>query len=380
MNSIELNQTAQIQNIIGENVLVQGFESLQLGSKQDYCSQGSYVNSEGKQVYWSAAFDGHGSSDAISIIRRADLFEIMAKDNPEIELQRQIDEFMNSKHISRESYRSGATMVLAKVTFYETYTEIKFTNIGDSSGILYVNGEPIFVTKEHNFENGEEMVRLMSEGRVNTKMPIVKTSRAIEVYSRNKLLSKKGSYINFVLPDGNFMELSPSQSLGHLGVCGLNPTVTVFRILPTDNFKIVLCSDGITDMMPVNGVGSAIWLKFIQKSTAKEIVDIAYNQWKREWSVSQELVDKDRSEYIDLLKMPKVKFPTRGGYDDCCCAVMEFRKAVLTEWRLVDVSEFMPRLSNDIPIRLSAQIVEEAATSSNKERHDDDDDDDDLYN
>jgi serine/threonine protein phosphatase PrpC len=329
-----MNQSAHTQQIIGEKMLVQAFETLQLGSKQDYCAQGSYVNRDGKQVYWSAAFDGHGGQDAIKIIRKVNMGEIMANDRPEVQLQRCIDETMNHDIMSREYYRgeiyrSGSTMVLGKATFCESYTEIEITNVGDSSGILYINGEPVFVTKEHNHENGEEMIRLISEGRVDKESPLIKSNRAIDVFSRNKLYSKKGVYINFVAPNGDNMVLSPSQSLGHMGICGLSPTITVFRVLPTDDFKLVLCSDGVTDVMPVNGVGSAVWLKLMATSSATEIVDIAESQWKREWGVSLERIDKTRddgSEYYDFTVTSKTRFP-RGGYDDSCCAVMEFRKA-----------------------------------------------------
>ena len=369
-----MNQSIQTESVILDKVLLKELETRQLGSRQDYCAQGSYINASGEKVEWIAAFDGHGGNQAITAIRESDLTEIMKGNSPHIQLQSIIETKTNTKIFigNGEAYMTGATMVFVKATFYKSYTEIEITNIGDSTGILYLNGKPIFVTKEHNYENGEEMIRLITEKRVNVESPIVKSSNAIESVGTDTICCKKGTYINFLTPEGESIELSPSQSLGHMGICGFKPTVTTFRVLPTDDFKVAIFSDGITDVMPVAGVGSETWIKYILNNTAKEIVNMAEKQWKQEWKICRNL---------DFTKLPISKFP-KNGYDDCCCAIMEYKKIPLAALlpSLLDVScNSGTELSvlSFINATLSDAVV---AESEAKKDSDSNEDQDNLYN
>jgi len=346
----KMNQTFQTESLIDGKVLSKQIETKQLGSTQDYCAQGRYNGESGEKVEWTAAFDGHGGNLAINAIRAIpdeDLNEIMKHQFPHIALQEIISE-RTKKLPGMSGYMSGTTMVLAKVFFFGDHNEVEITNIGDSTGMLYINKELVFITNPHNFENGQEMVRLITEGRVDPKNPIYQSSGgAFNVFSRNRLYNKTPLYISFLTPNGMSMELSPSQSLGHNGICGFDPTVTRFMLKKTDAFKVCVMSDGITDVMPVSGVGSPIWQKYIEISSAKDIVDMAHNQWKRDWTIVAKNNQKS-----DFVRLPTSKFPA-NGYDDCCCAVIEYKEpdaSYLVDSVIVNPIIFNPIIMNPNPI------------------------------
>jgi serine/threonine protein phosphatase PrpC len=357
-----MNQTYQNKRFIDDKILTKEFDTLQLGSKQDYCGQGNYQYTEGGftvTVEWVVAFDGHGGSGAIQAIRgikEEEMNEIMSEEFPHVQLQEIVLE--KTAKFGRSAFETGSTMVLIKTFFFEDRNEIEYTNIGDSSGMLYINKELVFITKPHDFENGEEIIRLMTERRIDLANPLIKASSAIDVFSRKNLYSKNGWYINFLMPDGKTISFSPSQSLGHNGICGFKPTFTRFILKKTDEFKAIAMSDGVVDVMPISGVGCPVWQKYIETSSARNIVLMAERQWKQEWTVVQK---------NSFTTLPKMKFPV-NGYDDCCCAIIEFKTpppppqmttasvvSLMNDWRVVD--EF------------KCNVFEKSTT----------DDDDDLY-
>jgi serine/threonine protein phosphatase PrpC len=292
----------------------------QLCSRQDHTALGSYNNSDGAEVYWGAVFDGHGGNTCIETIRQADLDEIMKNERPHILLQNLIDVECQKLRL-HDRYESGATFIFVKVTITDLCTEIKITNIGDSRAILCVNGEPVFISEAHDYDNGKEMVRLIKENRVDTKFPIINKGYNFDVISPTTVVSKTGKYVNFVTPTSDRSHLSMTQCLGHMGICGFAPDTTTYKLNPTDTFKVFLMSDGVTDVIPVDGFACAPSVAFFQNAKSAETVALeAELRWKQVWM---------HHGSRDLRRGSNTKFPG-DGYDDCCCMMLERRPITVT--------------------------------------------------
>ena len=301
-------------------LLKQEMMTKQLCSKQDHTALGSYINSEGAKVIWGATFDGHGGHPCIESIRRANLDEIMKSDTPHTELQNFIDGECQ-KFTKTQQYTTGATCIYAKVTITDLYIEISITNIGDSRAILFVNDEPVFVSDAQNYENGREMVRLLAENRVSPQSALVNQACNFDTLSSTSLMSKKGTYVNFMRPDGLHVPLSTTQSLGHMRLTGIAPDTTTFKIKPSDTFKIFLMSDGVTDVIPVDGFMCASSIGFYQQAASAESVVLeAEKRWKQTWK---------HYGSTDLRVSANTKFPV-NGYDDCCCVMLERKPIIVT--------------------------------------------------
>ena len=284
----------------------------QLCSKQDHTALGSYINSAGVKVLWGAVFDGHGTDICIETIRRTDLDEIMKTERPYIQLQSIIDSDC-LKLPEKERYRTGATFIYVKVTMAFVCTEIKITNIGDSRAMLFVNDEPVFVSEAHDYDNGKEMIRVIQEKRVDDRFPVINKSYNFDAISPTRVVSKTGKYVNFVTPLGDRAPLSTSQSLGHMGLCGIAPDTTTYKINPTDTFKILMMSDGVTDVIPVDGFMCAPSMGLYQQATSAEAVVVeAERRWKQRWT---------HHGSHDLRTGSSTVFPS-NGYDDCCCVML----------------------------------------------------------
>jgi serine/threonine protein phosphatase PrpC len=288
----------------------------QIGSsKQDHVALGDYPTEQEGHTYWIAAFDGHGNNQTANQIRKAPLDEFMQKPVSWAHLQG----FINSDTAAdaQTKLKSGSTMVYAKAEVSPTGIEVTITNIGDSTAVVFLNGEPIFVTTQQDYENGAEMARLIKENRVDPQMPLVKKDSNFEVLSPTTLRSIEGTYVEFVSPQGKQI-LSMSQCLGHCGITGLKPDITVFKFQRTDTIKVVLFSDGVSDVMPVSGAVASSTIPFMTTPTA--LLDEAERRWKQEWNVHLG---------TDLRKIHRTKFPS-NGYDDCCCAMMTIQPAIVS--------------------------------------------------
>jgi hypothetical protein len=105
--------------------------------------------------------------------------------------------------------------------------------------------------------------------------------------------------------------MSMTQSLGHNGLTGLQPGVATFYCSKSDNIRVCLCSDGVTDVLPVNDLANGSTFSFMQ-STTTALLDEAERRWKQEWTVYSG---------TDTRILRKSRFPV-DGYDDCCCAMI----------------------------------------------------------
>jgi serine/threonine protein phosphatase PrpC len=249
--------------------------SHQTGSGQDL----SVVGSQGN-VFWGAVFDGHGSNTCIDHIRTIDMNAISAEPNPILA--------MAEKIISVNTHRSGATACFVR----REGNKIELFNAGDSSAILYVNGIKVLETTKHTFLNPSEIERtkLRIMRIKQTKAPFPVSDDRVE-----DILSPTGIFINNE-------ELVPSMALGHNGITGLEPEHLVYYVNEFDKVRIVIMSDGASDMLVPTETG-----------TAANIADEALRRWNKQWLYKYMHGSK---EYEGLT--------TYGGcIDDISCVVME---------------------------------------------------------
>ena len=289
----------------------QSLDVRQLGkSKQDHAAQGAY-DEDGITTRWSAIWDGHGNNHVINHIRKAPLNEIMKSKTPAEILHQSI--LCDTSNIFDNRFHSGSTMVWVKETEFSDHREIEIGNVGDSQAVLFINHKCVFISKPHNASNPAELERLFKEGRLNERQPIIQKSVSIEAISDNAIITKKGSYFQFENTNGDTIQLAGSQSLGHEDITGVFPDVLRFRVDLTDSFRVVLCSDGITDVMSVDGVAMTSTLDILSSaSSPKDVVDEAERRWKQVWTV----MDSNRT-IITQDSFPK------DGYDDCVCVFMD---------------------------------------------------------
>jgi serine/threonine protein phosphatase PrpC len=299
----------------GNRLVCQEIETRQLGeTKQDHVAQGSY-DVDGKTTFWSALFDGHGTDAAIDLIRRTDLNPIMKRANPYEELQQLIDLDHLCPRVEQR-LKTGATMVYVKATPNRQHIDIEIVNIGDSTAILFLDDEPIYINELHNYTNGREMVRLMSERLVDITEPIVNKLSGFEVITPTAVMVRKGTYIRF-LSKGHNYDLAPSQCLGHNRITGLNPDITHFSVDINKKVRVLLFSDGVDDIMPVRSPCAGPNISFMTRAKdTGAILEEAHKRWAKEWITYKgtNFVHSTLESFGD------------NGYDDCSCALLEIKQ------------------------------------------------------
>lgn len=309
-----------------------GIETRQLCSRQDHVAHGYYSSTPENHTYWLAVFDGHGKDQVPNQIRNANLQEIMKGPTPWLDLQTIIQADKVNTHIKN---CSGSTMIYAKVNIAPTHIDLVINNIGDSTGVVFLNDEPIFVTTPQDYENGAEMARIIKENRVDVKNPFLLKGQNFDLISPTTLRSVEGKYVVFNGPHGR-PELSMTQCLGHNGITGLKPDTTVFRFNRTDKIRVCLCSDGVSDVMPVNGLVSSSTFPFMTSTT--KLLDEAERRWKQEWKV------QSGSNWTNTYS---TSFPT-NGYDDCCCAMISIQPIIVPIGCELPLSVFRPCIVEEV--------------------------------
>lgn len=248
----------------------------QMCKHQDYTISGE-TEYRGESIKYAAVFDGHGSNIVIDFIRQISLEKmqiIMSSDMPGRTMFNYIVENVNLS--SETNTSSGSTMCLARV--FKNYIEI--TNIGDSQAVVYKNGQVNFISTPHNYNNKKEMQRLISESRILD----CSETNGIKMIGANKIVSVMNNYIRFKLP--NYL-LIISQSLGHNGITGVAPDITIIPYNLNDTNRVILGSDGFFDMI--------IKEKYTNRFVNSDLLEIAdypgqvilnraVERWTQEWN------------------------------------------------------------------------------------------------
>ena len=243
----------------------------QLCSKQDRVYTKHENPDENTETWTLGLWDGHGSTqgpyDPVTkkftknnfmldcldkmIANGREIDEILEKDifseeDPALALQHALGKICIEKKQSMASL--GATMILVKVKHIisEKKIVVEVLSSGDSTVIIFCNGEKVLENVEHSAFNEEEIARLIAENRVNRFQP-TKSSGNFEVLDELHVCGKPGKYI--LAKNGD--QIATSQSVGHLeyylgkiiderGIYGLAPYKSRMEFSDTDEINIKL--------------------------------------------------------------------------------------------------------------------------------------------
>jgi len=303
------------RNVDKEDILIskggrvyKSSRTLQLDKGQDHVDQGHYIKSDGQRVDWVVALDGHGNNSCINIVRKANMGEIMASENPAQQLQDLIDADRISSPTTK--LHSGATFICAKMCEKDDTVGLDIAYAGDSIAIVILNGQHILTTEPHTLNNAKHMMRLIQKGIISASDPIHIEANSFELVNSDTLISKAGEYAKLLThqePCG-YVKMAPTNSIGHNGLYGSLDIDTVrLNFKKTDTVRVILMSDGVSDVVDS---GDKI---FVEAVSTTDIVNYAHDRWRQTWNY---LSDGNFS------NVRQTKFP-KNGYDDCCAAMIE---------------------------------------------------------
>ena len=290
--------------------------TLQLDKGQDHVDQGHYIKSDGQRVDWVVAFDGHGNNSCINVVRKANMGEVMASENPAQQLQDLIDADKISSATTK--LHSGATFICAKLCETLDTVVLDIAYAGDSIAVVILNGQHIVTTEPHTLKHAKQLMRLIQKGIVSASDPIHVEASSFHLVNSDTLISKRGEYTKLISDQDpcGYVKMAPTNSIGHNGLYGSLDIDTVsLKFKKTDTVRVVLMSDGVSDVV------DSIDTIFVEAKSTTDIVNYAHERWMQTWNY---LSDGNFS------NVRQTKFP-KNGYDDCCAAMIERKPYVEPE-------------------------------------------------
>ena len=241
----------------------------QLCSAQDevYVSSGTTV--DGEKYVASCLFDGHGTDDCIRAIRTHNppIGELMTTD---------LDTIM-TVHGTLESlghnisFHSGSTAAYARLSS----TSVDCCSVGDSYLYVFVNGKLAWKSTPHTMANPAEVARHSGNRNVSTK-----ADSYIKLLSEDRITQSPDGLRTIFAIGG--VRLVPSMSLGHRNVTGIAPERFHLDVKPTDFVRVVGMSDGVHDMLYLDGFNDN---RMLMTGSAEELVNLAHQRYSQEWTL-----------------------------------------------------------------------------------------------
>jgi hypothetical protein len=279
---------------------------------QDYLVTGKIHDIE-----YGICFDGHGSNEFINKIRdisQSEWDEIIMTENPW--------NYFRDNYLSRFRTRtsSGSTFSMFKIQD----NKIDTCTIGDSTLVIFRNGELVYTSTPHKLENNSsERIRLAKPdsnyvGKTNDSFPHIRSST--DVYM------KESPY--YIFSSGT--KLAVTQAIGHNGITQYDPEFHTLSFEPEDEIKLVVGSDGMWDMIVQESTPPPEWPPLTEteiqdvendkqdllKMNAEELLEKSYQRWsKPEWI----LHGNSRS----FARVSRTNF---DGYDDISVITWEYNK------------------------------------------------------
>jgi serine/threonine protein phosphatase PrpC len=291
--------------------------ALQLGSKQDFVRYGKYENEKGKLVSWMLLCDGHGNNSCINTIRKMDLETAMMENDPIKKINETVRE--NTLYCTEEKFTSGSTGVYAKM-YMDTekkYLSVEIGWAGDSVAQVYKSGVLVYETKPHNATHVRQMMRLAHRGVIDTEEPIKERNFCCKMMTEDTMIYTPGTYVKYHTrhTSMNIYYLTPSSFIGHDDLMGGEPDVETVELMfnENDDIKIVLMSDGITDV--IQNTHSVLQ----NATTSKEIITYAEKKWGDNWKCYS-----GNRFRVDFQKAKTTYFP-KDQRDDCSVGFLQRR-------------------------------------------------------
>jgi len=305
---------------------------IQLSNKrQDYAEAGVFCDYDTDNIgSFIFVADGHGSDNVINRIRQVKMAPHMPAKSPLESMQTQL----TTERVCPRGITSGATAAYAKV--YADHIEIG--NIGDAHGFIFKDDQLIAESEDQDWDSESERARLTELYGEPLTMPsrlskhsqnmfldanssrvVIEPCCSIKAETPTCIRQISASYIHYPFQqamDGGVNQrakLAPSQALGHHGRTGTTPNIINIPIVAGSRYRVVLVSDGITDMMNTKSCQEDV--AFLATQSAAAITELGRTRWQQEW---QSYMDLDGNTFEQ-----KVKFTKSVEFDDVCAAVAD---------------------------------------------------------
>jgi len=269
-----------------------------LRADQDFafCGRTLAEESETNEAYdWFYGGDGHGGNAVVNLLRSLDPPTVMAKRDSLRYIQDQIEPH-KTYHRS-----SGSTYYEARV-FSD---RVEVTLSGDSQIAIMIDGKIEYISTPHNMKNPLEKERLAQRMQLRDVW-MTDSGNVAKILAADKITLRESEYVHFANGD----KIAMSQSLGHQNVTGLMPEKFTLPLQPGQVVCVVGGSDGLWDMVNLEGESAESDIAFIASHTADEVISWVEARWKQEWTIlwkdpktKRDCVGKQRftsSEYDDI--------------------------------------------------------------------------------
>jgi len=258
IESLQMSHEIEVSTAVEQN-----------GKGQDQPFSGETAS--GKRYF--GIWDGHGSNGVIgelrTMMKNGKLANFMEHDSP-IE---DISEDLLKRKIVFRGESSGSTMNCGILE----NNILTCMNCGDSRMFLFRNGELIFQSEEHYWNNSKEKERLGD-------LVSYDKSQNIKLISEKEMIAVYSEYIR--MKNGN--QLASTQSIGHNNDLKPAPDVFRFEIEPTDEIVAVCVSDGVTDMLIYDEEDNIREqdIRMIYECSAEELKDTIQDRWLQPWDMT----------------------------------------------------------------------------------------------
>lgn len=241
---------------------------VQMSKGQDYVCNGNGINPiSGEKFQWIMLNDGHGTDSCINFIRSMSIekkTELISQSDP----IRAIASYIDTSWCVTPFELSGSTAIILKC--YKDRAEC--ITCGDSQAIIFKDGKIMHITKEHNYTNREERIRIINDMGYGFT-----SSNGIKIVGEFELEHMNTEYVNF--NDGKM--LACTQALGHNSKTGYNPSTFIFKYEENASYRVVIASDGLFDMLMLDNEND---IQILKTKTSKKICEWIVDRWLHEWT------------------------------------------------------------------------------------------------
>lgn len=239
----------------------------QLCKGQDAVYQAKAVMGDGNEYVMGMLFDGHGNDTCIRAIRNCSVpvtklleYHLDPIGFIHDELQRLY---------MRISIDSGSTATYARLS----NSSVDCSSVGDSVIYVFINGKLKWKSSSHTMANPSEVTRLAHKASVRQDQYMKLLDRTVITQAMD------GVRAHF---HDSGLKLVPSMSLGHLNTTGYAPETVHIEYESTDLVRVVSLSDGVNDMLYLDGIEDNIEL---MTKSSEELVALAYQRYTQLWTI-----------------------------------------------------------------------------------------------
>lgn len=221
--------------------------TLNIAKGQDLSLSGYSCDANGDFAYILLA-DGHGHGTFINTLSSNDFsWENVLRYQDEITMLSAINTQVYALIAEKDYDFSNDGTTLSIVKIYEKTKTIKCYWIGDSQIRIYKNKQEVFKSKNHNYQNKKEQLRLSSS---DIHFDIKKVP-SFQVVDNTVFTMKKFPQIHY-FQNNKCEKMMLTRSLGHNEL--LSPQFQTKTIIYSehDEINIIVASDGFWDIFPTS--------------------------------------------------------------------------------------------------------------------------------